>query len=145
HMHLLEACLAWEDGGGDPTWGRLADQLASLAQTTFIDAQGGFLREFFDENWKPAAGEDGRLVEPGHQFEWAWLLVRYSRLPSDPKALEAARRLYAFGQLDVTERSRVALDAMNDDGRARGERARLWPQTEWLKAALILAEASSDG
>lgn len=145
HMHLLEACLAWEAGGGDPTWGRLADQLASLAQTTFIDAQGGFLREFFDENWRPAAGEDGRLVEPGHQFEWAWLLVRYSRLRSDPKALEAARRLYAFGQLGVTERSRVALDAMNDDGRARGERARLWPQTEWLKAALILAEASSDG
>jgi mannose-1-phosphate guanylyltransferase/mannose-6-phosphate isomerase len=145
HMHLLEACLAWEEGGGDEGWAQLADQLVALARVTFVDEKGGFLREFFNEDWKPAPGEDGRLVEPGHQFEWAWLLARYSQARGDAPALEAARRLYEFGMRGVGERSRVALDALNDEGRVKGERARLWPQTEWLKAALALAELSSDG
>ena len=34
----------------------------------------------FDADWRPLAGLTGRLVEPGHQFEWAWLLERWSRL-----------------------------------------------------------------
>src|SRR5690606_19928938 len=69
HMHLLEACLAWEEGGGDAAWGAMADDVVRLAHSRFIDPKGGFLREFFDEEWRPAAGEPGRLVEPGHQFE----------------------------------------------------------------------------
>ncbi|MBN9479300.1 MAG: AGE family epimerase/isomerase [Bordetella sp.] len=144
HMHLLEACLAWEEGGGDAEWGLMADEVVRLAQTRFIDPAGGFLREFFDEAWSPASGEDGRLVEPGHQFEWTWLLARYARLRGDTTMLAWARRLYDFGTKGVSD-SRVALDAINTDGRPRGERARLWPQTEWLKAALILAETAEDG
>nr|WP_313427681.1 AGE family epimerase/isomerase [Brevundimonas diminuta] len=144
HMHLLEACLAWEEGGGDAGWAEMADEVVRLALTRFIDPTGGFLREFFDAAWRPATGEEGRLVEPGHQFEWAWLLTRYARLRGDTALLGHARRLYDFGVKGVSD-SRVALDAINADGRPRGERARLWPQTEWLKAALILAETAEDG
>lgn len=144
HMHLLEACLAWEEGGGDTEWGAMADEVVRLAHTRFIDPVGGFLREFFDETWRPASGEDGRLIEPGHQFEWAWLLARHARLRDDAELLTYARRLYDFGIKGVSD-SRVALDAINTDGRPRGERARLWPQTEWMKAALILAESARDG
>jgi len=39
----------------------------------------------------------------------------------------------------------VVIDAMDLDGSIRSARARLWPQTEWLKAALILASSSDDG
>ncbi|WP_427790992.1 AGE family epimerase/isomerase [Brevundimonas diminuta] len=144
HMHLLEACLAWEEGGGDAGWGVMADEVVRMAHTRFIDAEGGFLREFFDEAWAPASSEDGRLVEPGHQFEWAWLLARHARLRDDAGLMVHARRLYEFGVKGVTD-SRLALDAINVDGRPRGERARLWPQTEWMKAALILAESARDG
>lgn len=145
HMHLLEACLAWEEAGGDAGWTTLADQIVTLARSTFIDAEGGFLREFFGEDWRPAAGEAGRLVEPGHQFEWAWLMARYARLRTDAGALEVARKLFHHGAQGVSERLAVAVDAMNEDGSIRSQRARLWPQTEWLKAALILAELSKDG
>ncbi|WP_395651852.1 AGE family epimerase/isomerase [Brevundimonas sp.] len=145
HMHLLEACLAWEETGGDAGWTELADQVARLARATFIDAEGGYLREFFGADWAPAAGEAGRLVEPGHQFEWAWLMARHARARNDESALDVARKLYAHGTAGVSERMAVAVDAMNDDGTIRSHRARLWPQTEWLKAALILAELSHDG
>ena len=145
HMHLLEACLAWEAAGGDPGWAMLADRIVGLARSRFIDPQGGFLREYFDADWSPAPGEDGRLVEPGHQFEWAWLLTRWGRLRNDADVLTTARDLYASGRRGVGERSRIVLDALNDDGSVRSSRSRLWPQTEWLKAALLLAETARDG
>ncbi|MCP6362574.1 AGE family epimerase/isomerase, partial [Klebsiella pneumoniae] len=65
HMHLLESALAWEEANGDAAWGRLADRIVDLARTRFIDPQSGYLLEFFQKDWSPAAGEDGRLVEPG--------------------------------------------------------------------------------
>ena len=145
HMHLLEACMAWEEVGGDAGWNAFSDRIVALARSTFIDAEGGFLREFFAPDWKPAEGEAGRLVEPGHQFEWAWLMARYSRARNDPGALETARRLFAHGVHGVNENLAVAVDALNEDGSIRSRRARLWPQTEWLKASLILAELSDDG
>lgn len=146
HMHVLEACLAWEGVSKDPAWGALADQIVKLALEVFIDRDGGFLREFFDENWKPAAGHDGRLVEPGHQFEWAWLLTRYARARGEEaRTAPVAKRLYAAGRRGVLHGAQIAIDALDDDGSVRSARARLWPQTEWLKAALILAETATDG
>ena len=145
HMHLLEACLAWESVGGDAGWAALADRIVDLALTRFIDPEGGFLREFFDADWRPAEGEDGRLVEPGHQFEWAWLLARVSRMRGRADILTAAQRLYAYGRRGIAERNAIAIDAMNEDGTVRSGRARLWPQTEWLKASLILSETAIDG
>ena len=144
HMHLLEACLAWEEAGGDQAWAKLADRIVALARGRFIDPAGGFLREYFDADWTLADGDDGRLIEPGHQFEWAWLLARYGRSRGDRAVIADARRLYAFGRQGVGPRRQVALDALNDDGTVRSRRARLWPQTEWMKAALILAELGDD-
>tara|TARA_R110002051_G_scaffold16182_6_gene48963 strand:- start:753 stop:2966 length:2214 start_codon:yes stop_codon:yes gene_type:complete len=142
HMHLLEACLAWEEAGGDESWAALADRLVTLAFTAFIDPEGGFLREFFRADWTPAEGEDGTLVEPGHQFEWAWLLTRYGRSRGDDRCLAAATGLYAAGRRGVADHPAIVIDALNANGSVRSRQARLWPQTEWLKAALILAEAA---
>jgi mannose-1-phosphate guanylyltransferase/mannose-6-phosphate isomerase len=144
-MHLLEASMAWEAESGDPAWAALSDRIVHLALTRFVDADSGVLREFFDADWRPAPGEEGRLVEPGHQFEWAWLLTRYALARDREDVAAVARRLYASGRRGVGERSGVAQDALNDDGSLRSPRARLWPQTEWLKAALLLAEQARDG
>lgn len=142
HMHLLEAALAWEALEPDGAWAAMADAIVGLARARFIDSEGGFLREFFTEDWLPAEGEAGRLVEPGHQFEWAWLMTRWGRLRDDPWAMEAARQLFACGECGLDAGRGVAIDELDDALRARSRRARLWPQTEWLKAALILAEAA---
>ncbi|WP_242077706.1 AGE family epimerase/isomerase [Brevundimonas diminuta] len=145
HMHLLEAALAWEEVGGGPQWTVLADQIVHLARTKFIDAETGNLREFFNADWSPAIGDDGRLVEPGHQFEWAWLMARYGRSRNDEAVIADAWRLYEAGLKGVDPKRGIAIDAMNIDGSVRSPRSRLWPQTEWLKASLILAALSDDG
>ena len=140
HMHLLEAALAWEALEPDGPWTGMADTVVGLAGAHFIDGSGGFLREFFGPDWRPAEGDAGRLVEPGHQFEWAWLLTRWGRRRGDPWALEAARRLFAVGERGLDTVRGVAIDELDETLQPRSSRARLWPQTEWLKAALILAE-----
>jgi mannose-1-phosphate guanylyltransferase/mannose-6-phosphate isomerase len=142
HMHLLEAAMAWEAVELDGPWAAMADDIVGLARAHFIDARGGFLREFFGEDWRPAEGEAGRLVEPGHQFEWAWLLTRWGRRRGDPWAEEAARRLFACGERGLDAARGVAVDELDETLAIRSARARLWPQTEWLKAALILAETA---
>ncbi|HTT82449.1 MAG TPA: AGE family epimerase/isomerase, partial [Rhizomicrobium sp.] len=144
HMHLLEAALAWAEAGGGATWEALADEIVALCLSRFIDPDEGLLREHFTARWEPAVGERGRLVEPGHQFEWAWLLARWARRRNEPTAEIAARRLFAAGARGIDPVRGVAVDALNEDMTIRSSRARLWPQTERLKAALLLSEGPGD-
>ena len=77
HMHLLEATLAWSELDEDPRWRNLAEEIIELALTRLIDARTGALPEFFTADWRP---QPDWVVEPGHQFEWAWLLLRFNCL-----------------------------------------------------------------
>jgi len=144
HMHLLEALLAWRDNEPGTVWDAYADHIVELCRTKFIDAKGGFLREHFDENWLPAPGDRGHVVEPGHQFEWSWLLARWAKLRADGDALAAARRLFDHGLRGVDPGRDAAVHAMNDRFEVTQPSARLWAQTERIKSALILAEAGDE-
>jgi mannose-6-phosphate isomerase len=144
HMHLLEAALAWAEISDDPVWDETADAVVALALARFIDPDAGFLREFFDAEWRPRQDESGRLIEPGHQFEWAWLLARWGRLRGREDASEAARRLFETGLRGVDPVRNVAVNALWDDLTMRDPHARLWPQTERLKAAVWLAPNEPD-
>lgn len=144
HLHLFEAALAWSEAQGGAVWDALANEIATLALTRFSDPDDGFLREHFTGSWEPALGARGRLVEPGHQFEWAWLLARWGRRHGDAKAEHAARRLFAAGVRGIDMVRNVAVDALNEDMTVRSSRARLWPQTERLKAALYLHAAGGE-
>ncbi|HEX5265125.1 MAG TPA: AGE family epimerase/isomerase [Phenylobacterium sp.] len=134
HMHLFESALAWEAVGG-PAWAALSDEIAELALRRFIEPQGAVLREFFDADWQALEGEGG-LIEPGHQFEWAWLLDRWGAARGRDDALHMARRLYVTGLRGVDPVRDVAVNALWEDLTVRDGAARLWVQTEHLKAAL---------
>ncbi len=142
HMHLLEACLAWAEIDANPVWNATADEIVALAMSRFID-DGGALHEFFAPGWRFAEGVDGRIVEPGHQFEWAWLLERWSRLRGRGDAHEAAVKMFRIGQSGVDARRGVATQQLLDDGSIHDDVARLWPQTEWIKAAVILGDQAA--
>ena len=143
HMHLFEAALAGcEVSSENSVWKPLADEIAELALTKFIDPASGALREFFDAGWNPAPGIDGRIVEPGHQFEWAWLLLRWGG------ARNARARAAALKLIDIGERHGVrnglATNSLLDDFSPHDAGARLWPQTERLKAAAIAARLTGE-
>lgn len=145
HMHLLEATLSWETLDREGPWGAVADEIAELALGRFIDKETGALREFFDAQWSPAPGDAGRIVEPGHQFEWSWLLSRFAQLRGRAEVAAKALRLYRIGrEYGVDPERGVAFDQMFEDFSPKLTRARLWPQTEWIKACAILSAGATD-
>ena len=141
HMHLLEACLVWAQIGRDRGCVSWAKDLIELSLSRFIDRDTGVLREFFSASWSAAPGTQGRIIEPGHQFEWAFLLLK-SPWAHAPAVQAAALRLIAAGERGV--RNGVAVNSLFDDFTVRDPNARLWPQTERLKAALLAARATGE-
>lgn len=141
-MHLLEACLAWEELEGGSSWMALSDSVAELAMRRMLDEQGA-VHEYFNEEWELASGTDGRIIEPGHQFEWAWLLERWARARSREDGHRAARRLHSRGLAGVDSVRGVANQQLLDDGTVIDPLARLWPQTEWMKSAHIFGDKTS--
>jgi mannose-6-phosphate isomerase len=141
HMHLFEAALAWDEAAaGQGGWSALADEIAALALSRFVQRETGVLREFFDAEWRALDDRGGGLIEPGHQFEWAWLLDRWGRLRGRDDACAAARRLYAAGLRGVDPAVGVAVGALWSDLSIREPATRIWVQTEYLKAALIFGD-----
>jgi mannose-6-phosphate isomerase len=140
HMHLFEAALAWMELDADVRWQRLASEIAELALTGLIDRDSGFIREYFDARWQPLPGIEGQIVEPGHQFEWGWLLLRWYERTRDEGVKDAALRLIDLAELHGVDHGRgVAITSILCDRSVLDPVARLWPQTERLKAACLAA------
>jgi mannose-6-phosphate isomerase len=143
HMHLLEACLAWIEAGGDAKWAQLAEAIVNLSITKFIDPKSCAILEYFDGDWNPLGDPSFQVIEPGHQFEWAWLLLKWVDFSKDKKALPFAIKLIEIGEnFGVDKERNVAINSLNLDLTARDVSARLWPQTERIKAHFELAKHS---
>jgi mannose-6-phosphate isomerase len=143
HMHLFEAALAGCEVCSDSAlWKSVADEIAELALSKFIDGSSGALREFFDAQWHPAPGLEGRIVEPGHQFEWAWLLLRWGGA-ANSRARSAALKLIDIGEQHGVSNG-LAINSMLDDWSPHDAGSRLWPQTERLKAAALAARITGE-
>jgi mannose/cellobiose epimerase-like protein (N-acyl-D-glucosamine 2-epimerase family) len=142
HMHLLEAYIAWAEIGQDTGWIEGVQRLAELALTRFIRADSGAVGEFYLPTWQPTPGLSGGSIEPGHQFEWAWLLLRCERWVRRPLR-ETALRLIAVGeQYGVYDG--FVINALRDDLTIHDAGARLWPQCERLKAAVLAATVTGE-
>jgi mannose/cellobiose epimerase-like protein (N-acyl-D-glucosamine 2-epimerase family)/glycosyltransferase involved in cell wall biosynthesis len=134
HMHLLEAALAWIAIDDDPAWRHMADGLAQLCLERFIDRASGALRESFADDWSPAPGLEGTICEPGHQYEWAFLLDRWAQLTGRQQP-DAVSRLITFADAHgIDHRRSVAVGAVLVDGTMHDPVARLWAQAERLRA-----------
>lgn len=142
HMHLLEACLSLHEA--DPAGNHLAraDELHTLFETRFTAGPNGLLGEEFRQDWSEPEGDAARIVEPGHQFEWVWLLHAYARLSGKPVS-ETAERLYTFALSTLDVDGRVIMQTSRGGAPVDASR-RTWGQTEALKAHLAMYEARPD-
>ncbi|MGP1394164.1 MAG: AGE family epimerase/isomerase [Inquilinaceae bacterium] len=144
HMHLLEALLALHEATGDRGWLDRAGGIVDLFQRFFFDRETGTVGEFFTTDWQPAPNPDGARREPGHSFEWVWLLHQYRRLSGDDGVVEPALRLYRSGMAQGVDRApgmvRAPFDEIDRSGAVLNATKRLWPQTEAIKACLAVHE-----
>jgi mannose/cellobiose epimerase-like protein (N-acyl-D-glucosamine 2-epimerase family) len=144
HMHLLEALLALHVATGEKNWLRRAGALIDLFKRRFTDPETGALIEFFTEDWTQAPGDEGRLREPGHQFEWMWLLHEYYRAAQDDSIAPYAERLFAFGTRHGLDQDGIVFDGVDASGMLVAGTKLLWPQTEYIKACVARSEWHGD-
>lgn len=134
HMHLAEACLVAFEATGEEVFLDTAREIVQLFATRFFDPRT--LGELFDQSWTRVGGS----VEPGHHFEWTWILSHYQRLTGDPVATLAARSAEFAERYGVDPGTHAVYDALTQEGDVLQSSSRIWPNTERIKAALALFE-----
>lgn len=143
HMHLFEAFIAWAQASDDTRYADLAKSVRELFERVFFDPAQSVLLEFFEEDFSPAAGDAGRRIEPGHMMEWVWLLGRYDDVfNADSSAYMPP--LYSNAKKLGQDTAGFLADSVVLGADPKGGR-RLWPQTEYLKAAIIRARRGGIG
>jgi len=139
HMHLLEASLAAFEATGEARFADLARRIAALFRRHFLQPSGR-LAEFFRDDWSLAPDPDGQITEPGHQFEWAWILGQLHRLLGLDLRPEALRLIATAERDGVDPRSGATYNAVDMRGAPLDRGSRTWPNTERLKAAIARFE-----
>lgn len=148
HMHLLEAFFALHVATGDADALTLATNIVDLFGRALLDPETGTLGEFFDAAWNQAAGTAGQIVEPGHHYEWTWLLHHYGAT-AGVDCGSAADTLYRFAEQYGIDRESGATEGLVFDSLLRrgadlDDNKRLWCQTEAIKAQTARLEFAGD-
>lgn len=136
HMHLLEAMLALWECTGDAEYLDRAKELYLLFSRKFFHPTSGMIIEMFEEDLSPASGSGGGVAEPGHMYEWIWLLRRLEYATGRSLAKDIDRIYQA-----ATSRGHCAdglvRGAVLLDGTSHPAPIRVWQTCEAMRATLI--------
>ena len=145
HMHLLEAVLALYEATGRARDFARAEALVALASERFIDPESGALLEDFSPDWTPLQPRGKNRVEPGHQFEWYWLLGEYRRLGGVvPEAVTDRLLMFAIDN-GLDQETGLIVDAVTDSGGVLIPSFRSWPHAEGVKALVTATREGQPG
>ncbi len=125
HMHLLEASLAHYESVHDAASLSRIDRICTLFERHMFDPSSGAMIEDFNADWSRQGAD---RIEPGHCYEWAFLLGEAERLTGRDTA-SWRRRL-----IDYAERHGLKAGFALDQVGAAVESFRLWPQLERVRA-----------
>lgn len=136
HMHLFEALMVSYEHTDNPVWLERASTIYQLFHTHFM--QSDHLAEFFQADFSLNA-ETGTHIDPGHHYEWIWLLSHYQKLTGvDVK--KTIDVLFHFAQQYGHNNNGLVKDEIYANGKPLRSTSRLWCQTEYLKACIALWE-----
>lgn len=143
HMHNFEAALQAFEMSGETHWLNRAAKMRVKGLQYFLDEDSGTIREFISPDLTLLSGRDGQYREIGHQYEWAWLLLRERELGGDDALQNTASRLLSFADTHGVQRTGSMIggvvDAVASDLSWKEETFLLWPQTEAIKAHALRA------
>lgn len=140
HMHLFEAAIAWMLIDSDQEWEDLGHELALLCLNKFINPTNQVLGEYFDQKWNHLLEGKRFIYEPGHQYEWAWLLSIFEDI-TGYNSKDMRHQLFKLAEKHGTSRTRrIVYDEMWSDYQPKKVSSRFWPQCERIKAAVRLGQ-----
>ena len=129
-MHLAEAFLATLAVREDLAVQQALVDLCTGMQQRFIDPQHGVLME------KPLGAVDN-WFEPGHQFEWYFLLESSPLLRDSILHASLSRAFTRTEQLGVDSYTGAVVAMLDLEGSAMDATQRIWAQAEYLRALTL--------
>jgi mannose-6-phosphate isomerase len=136
-MHLAEAYLAAREATADAAFDTALARLGDAVARTFVHMPTGAIAEL-------PIGTAGNRLEPGHQFEWFYLVARAGRSIAGSGLAASLERAFEFAQQHgVDALTGGVCAALNEDGSILDATQRIWAQTEYLRA-LATRGTSSD-
>jgi mannose-6-phosphate isomerase len=144
HMHLFEAFIAWGQATGGAQYLEHAAKMFDLFATRFFQPGSGALCEYMNEELAPLPGAKGSICEPGHHYEWIWLLRHYQRLSGRDVAPYCAA-LYRHADTQGWDAGGFIVDELDFAGNVITKSRRSWPHTEGAKANIVEGEAGRAG
>lgn len=131
-MHLLEALLEIDDVFALAEARALCDDIFGLFHKKLFSREHLALHELHNDHWE-IPGDPNAIFEPGHHFEWIWLLDRYSSrtgIQTTSFVRNLATRAFAEG----VGKGGAVVESVNAVGGMRVESRRCWATCEGLKA-----------
>jgi mannose-6-phosphate isomerase len=129
-MHLAEAFLATLAVRDDADVQTALGTLCNALQRRFIDHQHGVMME------KPLGAVDN-WFEPGHQFEWFFLLESSPQLKGTLLHSALERAFVYAEQAGVDPQTGTVSGMLDINGTVRDGTQRIWAQAEYLRALTL--------
>jgi len=155
NMHACEAWLAAFEASGEPRYLQRAALLADNMTRRQAALAGGFVWEHYHPDWSVDweynRGDRSNIFrpwgfQPGHQVEWAKLLLGLDRHEPQDWRLPRARELFDRALAMAWDPVHGGLVYGNDiDGSVYDADKYFWVQAEAIAAAAVLAERTGDG
>lgn len=127
-MHLAEAFLQTLAVREDAPVQQALEQLCTALQAHFIEPAHGLMLE------KPRGAVDN-WFEPGHQFEWFYLLETSALLKGSPLHASISRAFAYAERCGIKDSAVLAMLAV--DGQVLDPTQRIWAQAEYLRALAL--------
>ena len=133
-MHLAEAFLATLEAREDADTLAALDALAEAMQRRFVDVEHGVMLE------KPLDAVDN-WSEPGHQFEWFYLLESSEHLRGTPLHCSLTTAFAHAQAQGVDQVTGAVVATLEPGGSVKDGTQRIWAQAEYLRALTLRAES----
>ena len=144
HMHLFEAFIALYQATGDARYLARGAEIFGVFSTGFFQPSTGALTEYLTEDLEPVPDARGRITEPGHHYEWVWLLRHFQRASGrDVSAYCGA--LYDHANRYGWDAAGYIRDEVEATGAVIKTSRRSWPHTEGIKANIVEGELGRAG
>ncbi|BBU63785.1 mannose-6-phosphate isomerase (plasmid) [Methylosinus sp. C49] len=135
HMHLFEALLSLFDVTRNSAYLERAEAVRDIFFRRLVQAEKSVVVEFFDAHWQPLEGPRFPF-EPGHHFEWIWLLEQNEELRHVDQTSTVSRLWETAFRAGVGADGRIFARATVEGAVDRS--TRLWFYAEAAKAAHVM-------
>ena len=147
HMHMLEAMINLVILFDKDIWKDAAKQLYTLFTRYFCLSHEKKIREFFNDDWSLDVLK-GHLLEPGHHYEWVWILEQYETIMNKDlcanttanttaSEIPLIKDVYDFAILG-SNTAGMGYNETDYDGVPTRSEHRMWIQTEVIKANVAM-------